>query len=203
MLSTTLAVPVNPCCVSGAIHEGTAQGTVQQINGLDVYVTGDVANKVSNSQLFVCRFERKSTISRSDVDPTFSRQNRTIVYLTDIFGWSLINSRLLADELASHGFYVLIPDIFQGDSLDHSILFQLAPRDSAPLRSAEQIASETEIALGQVGPWLIRKRPEVTQPLIESFVKALREDSSIGKIGAAGYCWGGRYSILLADGQVE
>lgn len=43
----------------------------------------------------------------------------------------------------------------------------------------------------------------VFRPVLESFVKALRTDPAIRKVGATGYCFGGRYSILLAHGLVE
>lgn len=57
--------------------------------------------------------------------------------------------------------------------------------------------------MASLGPWLVRQREAVTKPLIESFVAMLRKDPAVQKIGATGYCWGGRYSILLANGQVE
>src|ERR1700709_1567649 len=52
-------------------------------------------------------------------------------------------------------------------------------------------------------PWKYRARYSVTEPRVFSFVKALRtspppfETNSL-KIGAAGFCWGGRHTLLLA-----
>lgn len=43
----------------------------------------------------------------------------------------------------------------------------------------------------------------VSRPIIEKFVADLRAENPSGKIGATGYCWGGRYAILLADGKVD
>ena len=40
--------------------------------------------------------------------------SRVIVFGVDVFGWRFVNSRLLADEYASRGFRVLIPDLFAG-----------------------------------------------------------------------------------------
>lgn len=52
-------------------------------------------------------------------------------------------------------------------------------------------------------PWKYRTRYSVTQPRVFSFVKALRTspppfETNNLKIGAAGFCWGGRHTILLA-----
>lgn len=52
-------------------------------------------------------------------------------------------------------------------------------------------------------PWKIRTRYSVTEPRVFSFVKALRTspppfETNNLKIGAAGFCWGGRHTMLLA-----
>jgi dienelactone hydrolase len=52
-------------------------------------------------------------------------------------------------------------------------------------------------------PWIIRNRPAVAKPRIFSFFQALRTSpppfsTPSLKIGAAGFCWGGKYTILLA-----
>lgn len=39
----------------------------------------------------------------------------------------------------------------------------------------------------------------VSRPLIEKFVKEIQADSSVKKIGTVGFCWGGRYSMLLVS----
>jgi len=44
-------------------------------------------------------------------------------------------------------------------------------------------------------PWLGRHGPDVTDPIISTTIKALREEYRVKKIGAVGYCYGGRYVI--------
>ena len=40
---------------------------------------------------------------------------------------------------------------------------------------------------------------DVTKPIIEKFIAAVRADSGVSKIGSVGFCWGGRYTILLSS----
>ena len=39
------------------------------------------------------------------------------VISTDVFGWQFPNIRTIADEVAAAGFHVVIPDLFEGDSV--------------------------------------------------------------------------------------
>ena len=70
---------LSECCTSGHLHEGTPKGKEGKLGNLDAYFTGDEANK-----------------------------SKTILYLVDIFGYKLVNARLLADEYAAQGFYVVM-----------------------------------------------------------------------------------------------
>lgn len=125
--------------------------------------------------------------------------------ITDVFGWSLKNTRLLADEYAKGGFYVLLPDFFNGDSLPSDLEHKMAPPPGSAKRSFFKAASDYASAIGQGAPWLYRHRDAVSRPIINKFLTALRADLPSAKIGGVGFCWGGRHVILLthADATVQ
>ncbi|ODQ56246.1 dienelactone hydrolase family protein [Saitoella complicata NRRL Y-17804] len=145
-----------PQCVSGFLHEGTPSGSIVKIGGIDAYVA---TPKDDNSK------------------------SKTIVLLPDVFGWELNNARLLADDYARAGFYAVLPDILNGDSLPADYL------DSA---------KSTEDVYRLVGPWLQKHGDAVTEAPIDAVLAALHADSNVGKIGAVGFCFGGLYALKYA-----
>lgn len=93
---------VSQCCVSGSIHEGTPTGNFETVGGRRTYIS----------------------------KPKDGSKAKTAVFLADIFGVDLINTqcvsmllpifltdlllRLVADTWAQNGWYVYLPDIFDG-----------------------------------------------------------------------------------------
>lgn len=50
--------------------------------------------------------------------------------------------------------------------------------------------------MATLGPWLAKHREGVSEPLISEFVNTVRQIPGTNKVGAIGFCWGGRYAIL-------
>lgn len=162
---------MSSCCLSGSVHSGTPSGREDEIGGLSVYVSEP---------------ESKST-------------SQSIVFLTDIFGWKFKNVRLLADNYAKAGFYCYIPDVHSGDSLPEEFLDSVEP----PLKAKEQQgmvdkAKGTVDVMATLGPWLAAHREGVSEPLISGFINTVKQIPGTNKVGAIGFCWGGRYAILQA-----
>lgn len=96
-----------------------------------------------------------------------------------------------------------MPDFFHGDPIAHDMLSTIVPRDPDAL-SLVQKATNAASTGAALGPWLLRHREAVARPLVDAAVRALREDPDVKSVGAIGFCWGGRYALLLAaDGTVE
>jgi len=169
-------VGMSSCCLSGSVHEGTTTGRVETIDNLQTYISA----------------------------PQSGSKAKTIIFLTDIFGYEFKNVRLLADNYAKAGFYCYVPDLHQGDSLPVDFLQSVEP----PLKVREQqsVIDKTK-ATAHVGlvlpPWLIKHREGVSKPLISSFISAIKAIPGTSKIGTLGFCWGGRYAILTAHGEVD
>ena len=83
-------------CVSGTLHEGTPAGRVETVHGLATYVTEP---------------------------PNGATPKGIVVIIPDAFGWTLVNSRILADRYAERlGFTVYLPDFMDGYVVDASLL---------------------------------------------------------------------------------
>lgn len=169
-------IGMSSCCLSGSVHSGTPKGREDTIGGLDVYVAEP---------------ESKSTA-------------KSIIFIVDIFGWKFKNVRLLADNYAKAGFYCYIPDVHQGDSLPEEFLQSVEP----PLKEREQAgiidkAKGTVDVMATLGPWLAKHREAVSEPLISGFVNTVKTTPGTNKVGAIGFCWGGRYAILQAHSPRE
>lgn len=164
-------VGVSSCCLSGKIAQGNPTGRTETIAGLQTYV----AEPKDGSK-------------------------KAVVFLVDIFGWTLPNIRLLADNYAKAGFTAYIPDVHEGDSLDPSFLETVEP--PLPQREAMGVAAKAAATAkvgATLGPWLIKHREGVARPLIEGFINQIRIRPGTDKVGVIGFCWGGRYAILAAN----
>jgi dienelactone hydrolase len=167
-------VGMSSCCLSGAVNSGTPRGREDIIGGLDTYIS----------------------------EPEGGSTAKTVIFLVDVFGWKFLNVRLLADNYAKAGFAAYIPDLHQGDSLPVSFLQNVEP----PLKDQEQAglvdkANNMDIVGTTLGPWLVKHGEAVSQPLVDGFVNTVRQIPGTQKIGAIGFCWGGRYAILQAHGK--
>ncbi|KAL4863388.1 hypothetical protein BDV12DRAFT_189733 [Aspergillus spectabilis] len=140
------------CCFQGVKHEGSASGEIIKFGDIEVYVKS----------------------------PEDSSTERGILLLSDVFGHRFINSQLIADQLAANGYFVVMPDLFAGDSV------------------ALEEAASIDFTKWMNGGYSDTKRPHLPptiDPIVEACIVEMRTKYNIKNLGAIGYCFGSKYAI--------
>ncbi|KAI9663826.1 MAG: hypothetical protein M1821_007316 [Bathelium mastoideum] len=159
------------CCASGTIHiRSQPTGQVTNIHGFDCYVASP---------------------------PTDTPTKGIIIFIPDAFGWEFPNNRLLSDAYARAGFLTYLPEFMAGAAVHHSVMgkMPLIEGNVGILTKASAMIT----FLWNFIPFMISCRAGVCQPRIWEFISKVRaSEEAKGKgIGAAGFCWGGKYTFLL------
>jgi len=129
-----------------------------------------------------------------------NKSKNALLFITDIFGWKFVNNRLLADQFAKlGGFNVFVPDFFQGDAPSAEVIEKIVKPSTSFLEGLSKTVTVVTMIPSIVG-FMYRHSDSKTLPLIDTVLQDLREGpEGIEKICSIGYCWGGRYSILLGS----
>ncbi|KAF8133941.1 dienelactone hydrolase endo-1,3,1,4-beta-D-glucanase [Boletus edulis] len=161
-----------PDCIRGSILDGTPSGTVKQVDGIDAYFVSGVSEPTSKS---------------------FS-----VVLLTDVFGLEVVNSKLIADRIASAlACDVWVPDLFNGQPAikPDSMEAQLLPDHPGPWPLWDKLRFYARV-IWNIGSFY-RARPSVVTPRTAKFFKSVREQNIYDKVGAVGYCFGAGIAVRL------
>ncbi|VDC04521.1 unnamed protein product [Peniophora sp. CBMAI 1063] len=113
-------------------------------------------------------------------------KTKAVIYLCDGFGFELVNNRLLADDFARNGYKVVIPDLFEGEPVSPAIF------DDPELRAHFDWPE-----------WIGRHSPTHNLPRVKGVINALKIEG-VSRLGATGYCYGGRIVFdLTFDGEID
>jgi dienelactone hydrolase len=127
--------------------------------------------------------EHAAYIVRSTGD---SHKDVGIIYIPDVIGiWA--NSQLLADEFAESVFTTIIIDIFRGDAI--------------PMNRFADTNLADWIANGHVGAG--GHTTKDIDPIIKEDLAYMRSVLKMQRIGAVGYCFGGKYVVRHLQGGID
>jgi len=106
-----------------------------------------------------------------------------VIVFYDIFGSNGGRTRQVCDELAEAGFLVLLPDFFRGPGWD--------PKDMPPKGGFDSIRTWIE----KVGNWDTIVKPDV----YDKILPYIKSKPNSKKIGAVGFCWGGKQVLRTCN----
>ncbi|KAJ7780628.1 hypothetical protein DFH07DRAFT_792974 [Mycena maculata] len=159
-----------PDCFKGAVLDGEPTGVISDFEG-SYFTTG----------------------------ATGGPSKRAIILLTDVFGLPLKNSKILADNFATHlQCDVWVPDLFQGHPPVTEAQMKSLP-DRAGVKLGFFAMAKLIFTVLPSAPAIIRNRPSVAGARTIPFVKKLQSEKKYEKIGAIGYCFGGGVAVHIAS----
>lgn len=102
-----------------------------------------------------------------------------------MIGHEFVNAQLIADQFAANGYWVVMPDLFEGD----------------PVKLNRPEGFDIMAWLQKGGPEGKGHLPPSVDPIVEKTLAYMKEQGA-KKIGAVGYCFGGKYvARFLAKGK--
>jgi len=104
-------------------------------------------------------------------------KDKAVLFLPDVLGIHMPNSQLLADSFAGHGFAVYMPDYLNGDPVPTGFM-----NDSS----------------FDINKWFVNHGADVTLKPLNACIEGLKAQG-ITTFGATGYCFGGKYAVILAQ----
>jgi dienelactone hydrolase len=168
---------LSKCCEQAFIWPGSPSGFETVLGGIPAYVSSGEPSK-----------------------------SRVILYLHDIFGWKLPNARILADMLAEKsGMRVIVPDFYRGETwvleanVDQVRAQNLPPND----RFSHVKPTDKLIVTSNALEFIQRFETESVLTEIDTVLEAIQTTYKPTAIFSTGYCWGGRYSLLLGREKVK
>ncbi|CAK7269372.1 hypothetical protein SEPCBS57363_003570 [Sporothrix epigloea] len=134
---------------------------------------------------------------------------RLLLLLTGGTGMLSTNNQIQADLYAKEGFVVVMPDLFGGDVAPNAATIAEAQDEeggdsgSSSFLDLFKIKAAETVKSFMIDMWLARHTEAKVLPLLHRVLDAARDEfadalSSGGGVYAVGYCFGGRYVILLA-----
>ncbi|KAI9707349.1 MAG: hypothetical protein M1836_000309 [Candelina mexicana] len=135
--------------------------------------------------------------------------SKLLLLLSSGTGIHSVNNQLQADKFAGEGFLVVMPDQFAGDPIPKSVTDPRNYQESDPslIEQVKLRAAETAKSF-MIDMWLARQTPEKVLPLLHKVIEGAKEEfadavANGGGVYAVGYCFGGRYVLLLAGEQPD
>ena len=136
---------------------------------------------------------------------------KLLLLLTAGTGVHSKNNQIQADIFAQEGFVVIMPDQFKGDPAPNSNKAALSspvePQSPGLLERIKLGAAETAKSF-MVDMWLARQTPEKVLPILLKVIETCKDEYADAVahgegIYAVGYCFGGKYVVILAGEQSD
>lgn len=179
--ATAIAIMSCPECFAGHVHHGTPTGTIQDLHGAKTYIA---------------------------LPPDNAHPKSTVIFYCDAFGLNLVNNKLLADRYAAEtGCQVLAPDMFPsgaasvGTMTAMNNLLRPVPSTLSYLNPLMYMGKAYALvrAVGAMAPFLYFNNPAKAFPACLRYAREVRAAMPPdGKLGVAGFCWGGYQVTKLA-----
>lgn len=114
--------------------------------------------------------------------PEDKSTEKAILILSDVLGHKFINAQLIADQFAANGYFVAMPDLFEGDP--------------CPLNPPQGFDWKK---------WLFNGHTQKEiDPIVDKVINELKSSLGVKKLGAVGYCLGAKYVVrFLNSGQID
>ncbi|ORY61776.1 dienelactone hydrolase family protein [Pseudomassariella vexata] len=162
-------------CFNGAIHEGKPTGTITRLHGINTYMAEPASGLPSKG---------------------------IVVIIPDAFGWDFVNIRLMADNYARKKDYrVYAPDFMNGHSAPLWMI--------NTLKGVQANKTWWDLMFKPyhyfwliygLGTFMTNNRFGKSFPMIKDWLTIVRRNEAAHlPLGVAGFCWGGKHVVLLAE----